>query len=126
MDLARNLIQRINVGDSLTRSAAARPAQPAVVDGPRQWTYAEFNAWVNQLAPGPSWFLAVLVPGRHFRLYLSRLRACSLWPLRSLAAAASRAASRSAGVSRPWVSRYSASSRGCPRSFQIRPWSCFL
>ena len=33
MDLARNLIQRINVGDSLTRSAAARPAQPAVVDG---------------------------------------------------------------------------------------------
>ena len=38
MDLARNLIQRINVGDSLTRSAAARPAQLAVVDGPRQWT----------------------------------------------------------------------------------------
>ena len=52
MDFARNLIQRINVGDSLTRSAAARPAQPAVVDGPRQWTYAEFNAWVNQLARG--------------------------------------------------------------------------
>ena len=52
MDLARNLIQRINVGDSLTRSAAARPAQLAVVDGPRRWTYAEFNAWVNRLAHG--------------------------------------------------------------------------
>ena len=52
MDLARNLIQRINVGDSLTRSAAARPAQLAVVDGPRRWTYAEFNGWVNRLARG--------------------------------------------------------------------------
>jgi hypothetical protein len=27
MDLARNLIGRINVGDSLTRTTAARPAQ---------------------------------------------------------------------------------------------------
>ena len=52
MDLARNLIQRINVGDSLTRAAAARPGQLAVVDGPRRWTYPEFNAWVNQLAHG--------------------------------------------------------------------------
>jgi long-chain acyl-CoA synthetase len=52
VDLARNLIQRINVGDSLTRSAAARPAQLAVVDGPRRWTYAEFNGWVNQIARG--------------------------------------------------------------------------
>ena len=52
MDLARNLIQRINVGDSLTRSAAARPARLAVADGPRRWTYAEFNQWVNQLAHG--------------------------------------------------------------------------
>jgi acyl-CoA synthetase (AMP-forming)/AMP-acid ligase II len=52
VDLARNLIQRINVGDSLTRSAAARPAQLAVVDGSRQWTYAEFNWWVNQIAHG--------------------------------------------------------------------------
>jgi acyl-CoA synthetase (AMP-forming)/AMP-acid ligase II len=52
VDLARNLIQRINVGDSLTRSAAVRPARLAVVDGPRRWTYAEFNAWVNQLAHG--------------------------------------------------------------------------
>ncbi len=52
MDLARNLIQRINVGDSLTRSAAARPAQVAVVDSGRRWTYAEFNGWVNQVAHG--------------------------------------------------------------------------
>jgi long-chain acyl-CoA synthetase len=52
VDLARNLIQRINVGDSLTRSAAARPAQLAVVDGPRQWTYREFNSWANQIANG--------------------------------------------------------------------------
>jgi acyl-CoA synthetase (AMP-forming)/AMP-acid ligase II len=52
MDLARNLIGRINVGDSLTRSAAARPAKLAVVDGDRRFTYAEFNAYVNRLAHG--------------------------------------------------------------------------
>jgi len=52
VDLTRNLIQRINVGDSLTRSAAARPGHLAVVDGGRQWTYQEFNSWVNQLAHG--------------------------------------------------------------------------
>ena len=39
MDLARNLIGRINVGDSLTRTAASRPAQLAVVDGDRRFTY---------------------------------------------------------------------------------------
>ena len=52
MDLARNLIGRINVGDSLTRSAAARPGQLAVVDGDRRWTYAEFNALANRVANG--------------------------------------------------------------------------
>jgi acyl-CoA synthetase (AMP-forming)/AMP-acid ligase II len=52
VDLARNLIQRINVGDSLTRAAAARPGQVAIVDGSRRWTYAEFHAWVSQLARG--------------------------------------------------------------------------
>ena len=31
MDLARNLIGRINVGDTLTRTAAVRPGQLAVV-----------------------------------------------------------------------------------------------
>jgi acyl-CoA synthetase (AMP-forming)/AMP-acid ligase II len=48
----QNLIQRINVGDSLTRAAFARPERPAVVDGDRRWTYAEFNALVNRLANG--------------------------------------------------------------------------
>ena len=52
MDLARNLIGRINVGDSLTRTAASRPARLAVVDGDRRLTYAEFNAYVNRLAHG--------------------------------------------------------------------------
>ena len=52
MDLARNLIGRINVGDSLTRTAASRPAQLAVVDGDRRFTYAELNAYVNRLAHG--------------------------------------------------------------------------
>ena len=52
MDLARNLIGRINVGDSLTRTAAARPAHLAVVDGPRRLSYAAFNAYVNRLAHG--------------------------------------------------------------------------
>src|SRR6202012_3785392 len=52
MDLARNLIQRVNIGDTLTRSAAARPDHPAIVDGDRHWTYAEFNRLVNRLAHG--------------------------------------------------------------------------
>ena len=52
MELAQNLIQRVNVGDSLSRSAAARPDQLAVVDGDRRWTYAELNGWVNRVAHG--------------------------------------------------------------------------
>jgi acyl-CoA synthetase (AMP-forming)/AMP-acid ligase II len=52
VDLARNLIGRINVGDSLTRTAAGRPDQLAVVDGDRRFTYAEFNGYVNRLAHG--------------------------------------------------------------------------
>src|SRR5580693_3123412 len=52
MDLARNLIGRINVGDSLTRSAATRPGQLAVVDGDRRLTYLDFNAYVNRVAHG--------------------------------------------------------------------------
>ncbi|GAA4683642.1 acyl-CoA synthetase [Pseudonocardia yuanmonensis] len=47
-----NIIQRVNVGDALTRSAFARPEHLAVVDGDRRWTYAEFDAWVNRLAHG--------------------------------------------------------------------------
>src|SRR3954469_5354130 len=52
MELAENLIQRVNVGDSLTRAAGARPDHPAVVDGNRSWTYRELNAWVNRIAHG--------------------------------------------------------------------------
>jgi acyl-CoA synthetase (AMP-forming)/AMP-acid ligase II len=52
VDLASNLIQRVNIGDSLTRSAAAHPANLAVVDGDRRLTYTEFNQWVNRLANG--------------------------------------------------------------------------
>src|SRR5271156_1716008 len=54
MDLARNLIGRINVGDSLTRSAATRPGQLAVVDGDRRLSYQDFNAYVNRIAHGPA------------------------------------------------------------------------
>ncbi|MEN3271101.1 AMP-binding protein [Pseudonocardia sp.] len=52
MELTENIIQRVNVGDSLTRTAAARPMQIAVVEGDRRWTYAEFDRWVNRLAHG--------------------------------------------------------------------------
>lgn len=62
MDLQRNLTQRINVGDALTRSAAARPDHLAVVDTvasaatgemlSRRLTYGQFDAWVNRLAHG--------------------------------------------------------------------------
>jgi acyl-CoA synthetase (AMP-forming)/AMP-acid ligase II len=67
MELARNLIQRINVGDSLTRSAAARPAHLAVADGDRRWTYAEFNAFTSRIAHG----LAALGYGRGDALALA-------------------------------------------------------
>jgi long-chain acyl-CoA synthetase len=52
VDLARNLIGRINVGDTLTRAAAARPGQLAVVDAGRRFSYAGFNAYVNRIAHG--------------------------------------------------------------------------
>jgi long-chain acyl-CoA synthetase len=51
-DLARNLVTRVNVGDSLTRTAARMPDQLAVVDGDRRWTYSELNARVNRVANG--------------------------------------------------------------------------
>jgi acyl-CoA synthetase (AMP-forming)/AMP-acid ligase II len=50
--LASNLIHRINVGDSLTRSAARFPERPAVVDGARRLSYADLNSWVNRVANG--------------------------------------------------------------------------
>jgi long-chain acyl-CoA synthetase len=52
VELEQNLVQRVNVGDSLTRSAAARPGHLALVDGDRRWTYAELEAWANRVAHG--------------------------------------------------------------------------
>ncbi len=49
LELATNLITRVNVGDALTRTAGRMPDQLAVVDGERRWTYAELNARVNRV-----------------------------------------------------------------------------
>jgi acyl-CoA synthetase (AMP-forming)/AMP-acid ligase II len=51
-ELAKNLITRVNVGDALTRTAGRLPDRVAVVDGDRQWTYAELNTRVNRVANG--------------------------------------------------------------------------
>ncbi|TQL52852.1 AMP-binding protein [Subtercola boreus] len=48
--LSDNLIHRVNVGDSLTRTAARTPAAEALVQGDRRLTYREFNAQVNRMA----------------------------------------------------------------------------
>ncbi|TDP91910.1 AMP-binding protein [Labedaea rhizosphaerae] len=48
--LNANLIHRVNVGDSLTRTAARSPRNVAVVDEHRRYTYTELNAWVNRVA----------------------------------------------------------------------------
>ncbi len=50
--LADNLIHRVNVGDSLTRTAWRHPGNLAVVDGDRRFSYGELNAWVNRFAHG--------------------------------------------------------------------------
>lgn len=50
--LDNNLIHRVNVGDSLMRSAARYPSRTAIVDGLRSLTYVEFNTWVNRVANG--------------------------------------------------------------------------
>ena len=49
-ELHRNLIQRVNVGDSLTRTAARYPQALALADGTRRLTYQEFNHQVNRFA----------------------------------------------------------------------------
>jgi acyl-CoA synthetase (AMP-forming)/AMP-acid ligase II len=49
-ELQVNLIHRVNVGDSLTRTADRAPDRTAVVDGGRRFTYRELNSWVNRLA----------------------------------------------------------------------------
>jgi acyl-CoA synthetase (AMP-forming)/AMP-acid ligase II len=51
-DLHRNLIQRVNVGDSLTRTAARYPGALALADGDRRLSYREFNSLVNRFAHG--------------------------------------------------------------------------
>ena len=48
--LHRNLIQRVNIGDSLTRAAARYPHKEAIVDGDRRMTYREFDDSVNRIA----------------------------------------------------------------------------
>lgn len=50
--LAHNLVQRVNLGDSLTRSAARHPDHEAVVDGDRRLSYRELDEAVNALAHG--------------------------------------------------------------------------
>ncbi|MGF7121733.1 AMP-binding protein [Rhodococcus sp. BE178] len=50
--LALNLIQRVNVGDSLTRSAVRNPQALALVEGDRQLSYTEFNEHVNRVSHG--------------------------------------------------------------------------
>ncbi|MGI8679333.1 MAG: AMP-binding protein [Jatrophihabitans sp.] len=50
LDLATNLITRVNIGDALTRTAGRMPDQLAVVDGERRFTYAELNDRVNRVA----------------------------------------------------------------------------
>jgi acyl-CoA synthetase (AMP-forming)/AMP-acid ligase II len=52
VDPARNLIQRVTIGDSLTQAAAARPGHIAVVDDDRRFSYAALNSYVNRLANG--------------------------------------------------------------------------
>ncbi len=51
-EIHRNLIQRVNVGDSLTRTAARYPDALALADGTRRLTYGEFNRLVNRFAAG--------------------------------------------------------------------------
>ena len=48
----QNIIERVNLGDLVTRSAARVPNQLAIVDGERRITYREFNEWVNRTAHG--------------------------------------------------------------------------
>lgn len=49
-DLLGNLIHRVNVGDSLTRTAARTPQAIALVDSEQTLTYAQFNSEVNRTA----------------------------------------------------------------------------
>lgn len=50
--LQYNLVQRVNLGDSLTRAAHRHPEREAVIDGKRRMTYGELDRAVNELAHG--------------------------------------------------------------------------
>ena len=47
--LQRNLIERVNLGDMLTRSAELHPQRIAIVDGARRTTYLELDEQVTRL-----------------------------------------------------------------------------
>lgn len=47
--LQRNLMERVNVGDMITRSADVFPQQIAVVDGARRFSYAELDRQVDRM-----------------------------------------------------------------------------
>lgn len=47
--LNRNLIERVCVGDIVTRSADLYPERPAIIDGQRQLNYRELNDQANRL-----------------------------------------------------------------------------
>ncbi len=48
--LQDDLVHRVNVGDTLTRTADRMPAKVALVDGERRITYRELDDWTNRLA----------------------------------------------------------------------------
>lgn len=47
-----SLIQRVNVGDLLTRTAARTPSRDAVIDRERRFSYEDFEALSNRVAHG--------------------------------------------------------------------------
>ncbi len=49
-ELFRNLVRRVNIGDTLTRSASRMPEKIALIDADRRYSYRELNSEVNQLA----------------------------------------------------------------------------
>jgi long-chain acyl-CoA synthetase len=48
----RNLAQRVNIGDSLRRTARRTPTKTALIEDDRRLSYVEFNQYVNRLANG--------------------------------------------------------------------------
>ncbi|MCO7221427.1 AMP-binding protein [Klenkia sp. PcliD-1-E] len=49
-ELLDNLVHRVNVGDTLTRTADRLPATTALVDGDRRISYRELDDWTDRLA----------------------------------------------------------------------------